>query len=97
MMNISEIATKIEFRLANLTGSNYFNVEDSKGNTVKIRTSDHSANRQNNGDTKTLSFVSNKTVAESIGRHLSTEWEILDGGYTDTYQSIEEILEWELN
>lgn len=96
-MTTQEIASKIEYRLTNLTGSNYFSVEDSNGNTVKIRTSDHSANAKNNGDTKTLSFVSSKTTAESIGRFLSTEWEILENGYTDTYQSIEEILEWELN
>lgn len=89
------VAEKIR-NLLSLPGSHYFNVEDVNGNTVKIRVSDHSANRLNNGDTKTLSFVSQKNSPSSISRHLAGyEWLILGNGLTNTYQTIEEVLEWE--
>ena len=76
--------------------SSYFNVEDSEGNTVKIRVSDHSANRQNNSE-RTLSFINERTMQKkSAYNQMVDEWAILENGLTDTYQTIEEILENEL-
>jgi len=53
---IQGIADKITFYLS-LGGSRYFNVVDAKGEIIKIRVSDHSANHNNNSE-KTISFIS---------------------------------------
>ena len=77
--------------------THYFNVEDSEGEIVKIRVSDHSANRQNNGEIKTLSFILCRTEQrKSAYNSMANEWVILESGLTDTYEEIESVLEWEL-
>jgi hypothetical protein len=96
-MKTTEIANKIRQNLE-LGISLYFSVEDSKGDTVKIRTSNHSANRQNNSDTKTLSFITDRTPQKkSAYNSMINEWCIMNNGLTDTYEEIEDILENELN
>ena len=93
---IEQIATKIREKLE-CGYSFYFNVEDSEGNTVKIRVSNHSANRENNSEAKTLSFVTTRTEQKkSAYNQMVCEWEILENGLTDTYEEIESILENEL-
>jgi hypothetical protein len=97
MKNIEQIATEIRDHLE-CGYTYYFNVEDSEGNTVKIRVGNHSANRQNNSDSeKTLSFVSERTEQKKSGyNRMINEWAILENGLTDTYEEIEYILENEL-
>lgn len=71
----------------------YFTIEDRECNTVKIRVGDHSANRHNNGDTKTLSFITER--CDQGYKAMINEWVIDEDGYTtDTFQSIEELLDW---
>lgn len=74
--------------------SQYFTVTDRNGSTCKIRVSNHSANKWNNGDTKTLSFI---TASRDQGyRAMTNEWVIdLENGLTDTFQTIDEVLDWE--
>lgn len=93
-MKLSEIENRIIDTLK-LSGSHYFTVQDSNGNDVKIRVSDHSANRNNNGDEKTLSFISAR--CNQGYRSMINEWVIDELGMTDTGQEISEVLEWELN
>jgi len=97
-MTTSQIAEKIESMLSNIVGTQYFNVEDCNGNNVKIRVSDHSANYHNNGETKTLSFVANRTEQrKSAYNQMINEWSILENGLTDTYEEISDVIESELN
>lgn len=73
--------------------SKYFSIEDRNGNTCKIRVSNHSANRWNNGDTKSLSFITQQ-VDQGFKR-MSNEWVVdLENELTDTFQSIAEVLDW---
>lgn len=73
--------------------SQYFSIEDRNGVTCKIRVSDHSAKKSNNGDTKTLSFILNKVDHGYQG--MVNEWVVdLDNELTDTFQTIEEVLDW---
>jgi hypothetical protein len=75
--------------------SQYFTAEDRNGVTCKIRVSNHSANRQNNGDTKTLSFVTATQMTQG-GKKMTNEWVVdLENELTDTFQTIEEVLDWE--
>lgn len=91
-MTHTEIKEKVmELLNAPYGGSHYFNVEDVNGEIIKIRVSDHSANRHNNRE-KTLSFIAAR--CNQGYRAMTDEWVIDEDGYTDTYQSIEEILEW---
>ncbi len=96
IMTTSQITEKIKMYLE-LPGSRYFNVQDSKGDTVKIRVSDHSGNYHNNKGEKTLSFIS--CTCNQGYRAMITEWEVddLEDMFTTTYQSVVEILENELN
>ena len=97
-MTTSQIAEKIESMLSNIVGTQYFTVEDCNGNNVKIRVSDHSANYHNNGETKTLSFVANRTEQrKSAYNQMINEWAYIGDGLVDTYESIEDIIESELN
>jgi hypothetical protein len=97
-MTTSQIAEKIESLIDNVVGTQYFTVEDCNGNNVKIRVSDHSANYQNNGETKTLSFVANRTEQrKSAYNQMINEWAYIGDGLVDTYESIEDIIESELN
>lgn len=97
MNTISEIKNKIIETLQDEGITKYFNVYSINGNVIKIRVGNHSANRMNNGDTKTLSFISNRTMQKKSGYNaMVEEWEIdIDTELSDTYQTIEEILEWE--
>jgi len=95
MKNLQDIVSKIKSNLEK-DMSLYFNVYSINGEIIKIRTGNHSANRQNNGDEKTLSFVSKSTQQrKSAYNKMVNEWEVDEDGYTDTSQSIEEVLEWE--
>jgi len=95
MKTIAQIATEIREHLE-CGYTYYFNVEDSKGNTIKIRVSNHSANSQNNSE-KTLSFITERTEQKkSAYNKMIDEWAILENGLTDTYEEIEYILENEL-
>lgn len=94
-MTTSEIANKIRESLT-LGYSIYFNVENNKGEIVKIRVSNHSANKSNNSE-KTLSFITNRTEQnKSAYNQMINEWAILENGLTDTYEEIEDVLENEL-
>ena len=95
-MTTSQIAEKIRENL-NVGYTVYFNVEDSEGNDVKIRVSDHNCRTWNNRETKTLSFVTKRTGVEGGRGYTRKEWMILENGLTDTYQEIEEVIDWELN
>jgi hypothetical protein len=97
MKSIERIATEIREHLE-CGYTHYFNVEDLKGNSVKIRVGNHSANRQNNSDSEnTLSFVTERTEQKKSGyNRMINEWAILENGLTDTYEEIEYILENEL-
>ena len=89
-MTLTDIQTKIENYL-NLPGTRYINCNDQKGETIKIRVSDHSAKKWNNGDTKTLSFVSAR--CNQGYQAMTNEWLVLENGLTDTYEEISDILE----
>ena len=89
-MGILQIETEIK-RLLTLTGTHYFMAGE-----VKIRVSDHSANKQNNS-TKTLSFISKRTEQNKSAYNQSVnEWVVLPNGLTDTYEEISYILDNEL-
>jgi hypothetical protein len=92
-MTYTEIKEKI-MHLLNTPygGSHYFTVEGMDGEPIKIRVSDHSANRHNNKGEKTLSFISAR--CNQGYKAMMDEWVIDKDGYSDTYQTIEEILEW---
>lgn len=94
-MTQSEIANKIRENLE-LSGSNYFSITNNNGVVVKIRTSNHSCNKMNNSDSEiTLSFISKRTEQRKSGyNQIAGEYAILENGLTDTFQEIEEILEW---
>jgi hypothetical protein len=97
-MTISQISEKIELLLNDIIGTQYFTVEDCNGNNVKIRVSDHSANYHNNGEAKTLSFVASRTKQrKSAFNQMINEWAYIGDGLVDTYESIEDIIESELN
>lgn len=90
------LAERILDSLKNINGwpSKYIMAEDTNGHLVKIRISDHSGKKQNNGDTKTLSFIT-KHVDQGYSA-IANEWVVdLETELTDTFQPIEEVLEWE--
>lgn len=89
---MAKIVDKI-LELLHTPGSHYFTCVTESGDYIKIRVSDHSANRQNNGDQQTLSFISKRTPAKSLGWCMAAEWLIMDNGLTDTYEEISDILE----
>lgn len=97
-MKATEIIRKIEFNLDLCRqgfSSFYFTVEDINGETVQIRVSNHSANRQN-FTYKTLSFITEKTYQrKSAYNYTANEWVIAEDGISDTMQTIEDILDWE--
>jgi hypothetical protein len=91
-MKIPQIVEKIESLLAQ-PGTNYFTVNGENDELIKIRVSNHSCNKQNNGDQKTLSFVSARTQQkQSAYNQIANEWMILENGLTDTYEEIDYIL-----
>lgn len=73
-------------------GSHYFTVVTAEGDYIKIRVSDHSANRGNNGDQRTLSFISERTPAKHLGWCMAEEWKVNEDGMTDTYEELADIL-----
>lgn len=76
-------------------GSYYFTVEDISGENVKIRISDHQGKKANNSETKTISFIIDDKVEGGFGYgKIDEEYLVDDYNYTDTYQTIEEVLEW---
>lgn len=97
-MTTQEIISKIESNLDLCRQgfeSFYFTVEDLSGETVQIRVSNHSANRQN-FTYKTLSFIIERTEQRKSGyNQTSYEWVIDQDGISDTSQTIDEILDWE--
>jgi hypothetical protein len=89
---MNQIVKKIEDMLQ-IPGTSYFNVSGQNDTTIKIRVSDHSMNRHNNGDQITLSFVSQRTAQRKSAYNAShNEWVILENGLTDTYEEIADIL-----
>jgi hypothetical protein len=96
MTNFQKIANEIRENLNNQS-THYFTVQDYNGNNVKIRVGNHSANRQNNSE-KTLSFITQRTEQKKSGyNQMVNEWVVLEEGYTDTYETLEDVLENELN
>lgn len=96
MNTIYEIKQKI-VELLRLDGATqYFSVYSTHGKKIKIRVGDHSANKQNN-NCKTLSFITQRTSQRISGyNQMANEWVIdMESEMTDTFQSIEEVLEWE--
>jgi hypothetical protein len=92
MSQMQEIEDRIR-ELLLVPGTHYFQVEIKDGDSIKIRVSDHSANRQNNGDQLTLSFISQRTPQKkSAYNAMHKEWSILENGLTDTYQELSEII-----
>jgi len=97
MKNLSEISARIIETLKDVSRTEYFTVYSVKGEEIKIRVGNHSANRANNGDTKTLSFVISKTEQKKSAYNATqNEWSVdLDTELTDTFQTIEDVLDWE--
>lgn len=97
MNTILDIKKRILSTLENVGKTEYFTVYSTEGREIKIRVGDHSGNKRNNGDIKTLSFISNRTVQRrSAYNSILEEWEIdMESGLTDTFQTIEQVLEWE--
>jgi hypothetical protein len=98
MESISKISDKIRETLAYVRegrlGTQYYTVYSEDGEPVKIRISDHSANKQNNS-VRTLSFVTERTSQnKSSYNQMTCEWEVYESGLTDTFQTIEQVLEW---
>lgn len=94
MKTYQQIADKIHELLA-IRGSHYFTVNGVNDTTIKIRVSDHLANKFNNkGETVALSFISSR---KGIGgyNNMVREWEVMTNGMTTTYEEIVDILEWE--
>lgn len=106
-VSVEKIAEMIQSRFAMVNDgypSQYFTVliEEEDGDSyaseaVKIRVSDHSANRHNNGDQVTLSFVTD--TCDQGYRRMVNEWEVIDTEdmLTSTYEYVSDILEYELN
>lgn len=93
---IKETTKEIEKRLKDISGSSYFTFEISEEKEIKIRVSDHSAKHANN-DSETFSFCTN-FVNHSDCVPMTNEWIVDEEGYcADYFQSVEEILDWELN
>lgn len=78
--------------LLQIPGSHYFTAVTAEGNYIKIRVSDHSANSRNNGNHRTLSFISKRTPEQRLGWRMSAEWMILENGSTNTDEEIADIL-----
>ena len=97
MKNLEAIKNKILAVLENVSRTEYFTIYSEKGEEIKLRIGNHSGNSRNNGEAKTLSFVSNRTPQrKSQYNSIIEEWEIdTESGLTDTYQEIIEVLEWE--
>lgn len=97
MNTIFDIKKRILATLENVGKTEYFTVYSTEGREIKIRVGDHSGNKRNNGDIKTLSFISNRTAQRrSAYNSIIEEWEIdMESGLTDTFQTIEQALEWE--
>jgi hypothetical protein len=100
MTTINEIAYFVREHIENGSiqygSSFYMTAEDVNGDDVKIRVSNHSANRQNNSG-KTLSFITERTRQnKSAYNQMIDEYVVMDNGLCDTYESIEEILSYEL-
>ena len=97
MKTIFDIKKRILATLENVGKTEYFTVYSTEGREIKIRVGDHSGNKRNNGDIKTLSFISNRTAQRrSAYNSIIEEWEIdMESGLTDTFQTIEQALEWE--
>ena len=94
MNTLSEISSKIIETLKTVGRTEYFYVYSTDGEKIKIRVGDHSANRSNN-KCKTLSFITNRTTQnDSAFNAMVNEWEVdLETEYTDTYETIEDVLE----
>lgn len=97
MNTINEIKNRIIATLSNVGKTEYFTVYSTSGEAIKIRVGNHSGNRTNNGNTKTLSFITNRTEQNASGYNsMIEEWVIdMETGLTDTFQTIEQILDWE--
>ncbi|MEJ5105519.1 hypothetical protein [Chryseobacterium sp. MYb328] len=97
MKTILDIKNRILETLSNQGRTAYFTVYSVSGKEIKLRVGNHSGNKRNNGDAKTLSFISNRTTQrQSAYNSIIEEWEIdLENELTDTFQTIEQVLEWE--
>lgn len=96
MKTIEDISKKILETLKSVGKTEYFTIYSVKGKEVKIRVGNHSGNNTNNA-TKTLSFISSRSKQKkSAYNAMITEWVVdVETGLTDTYQTIEEVLDWE--
>lgn len=96
MKTINDIKERILTSLQNVEKTDYFTVYSVDGKEIKIRVGNHSGNKRNNGDVITLSFISNRTEQrKSAYNSIIEEWEVdLESELTDTFQTIEEVLEW---
>ena len=97
MNTLEQIEAWILESLKSVTSSTYIKVYATDGTPIKIRVSDHSANRLNNDGIKTLSFINKRTQQKRSSYNAScTEWVVdTDINLTDTYQSISQVLDWE--
>jgi hypothetical protein len=97
MNTINDIKNRIINTLSNVGKTEYFSVYTTTGEEVKIRVGNHSGNRLNNGETKTLSFITNRTEQSKSGYNaMIEEWVVdMETGLTDTFQTIEQVLDWE--
>ena len=68
-------------------GSHYFHVENDNDVVCKVRVSDHSANKNNNGDHKAISFVSN--TCNQFYNQMESEYMVEDADLllVDSYSS----------
>ena len=79
MNTIFDIKKRILATLENVGKTEYFTVYSTEGREIKIRVGDHSGNKRNNGDIKTLSFISNRTAQRrSAYNSIIEECEILN-------------------
>ena len=97
MKTINDIKRRILNTLEYTGRTEYFSVYSTEGKLIKVRVGDHSGNKRNNGETKTLSFISSRTKQRiSAYNSIIEEWEVdMDTELTDTFQTIEQVLEWE--
>ena len=96
MKNLNEISTFIINEINSIIEkgygkTTYFTVFSENGKEIKIRIGDHSANKSNNGDTKTLSFIT-KSCNQGY-RAMINEWVIDEDGYATTDETVMEILD----
>jgi hypothetical protein len=93
-MTAKEITNKIMENLQ-FGFSQYFNIQDSEGNSIKIRTSNHWSNRKNNANENVISFIKpseDSNYSTNRDNMMIDEYEVDDNGDTDQFKSVLDII-----